>query len=257
MKTIFSRSSTLLVCLLLGAPAAFAAEGSFPVEEGFLSIPLSQMTLREEEGGVDLIYSPDGAYARLAQYTKLMIDQPEIWIDRDSKYKGAKPDNVKAIADLLREGISSNVISRGYEVVDEPGPEVLYIRLALTDLYLKKEKRGILAYTPQGAIVKLGVDQFRDMMSKVDIIELALQAEFLDSLSEEVVAALVIKRGARKDKTAHQKEQRLEFGEFSEIVRGYSAHLSCRLDNARKAEQQQQVDCADDDALKAAGYLEP
>jgi len=256
MKTIFSRSSTLLLSLLLGAPAAFAVEGSFPVEEGFLSIPLSQMTLREEEGGVDLIYRPDGAYERLAQYKKLMIDQPEIWIDRDSKYKGAKPDNVKAIADLIREGVSNNVISRGYEVVDEPGPQVLYIRLALTDLYLKKEKRGILAYTPQGAVLKLGADQFRDMMSKVDIIEMALQAEFLDSQSEEVVAALVIKRGARKDKKAGQKEQRLEFGEFSEIVRGYGATLACRLDNARKPPEQQ-IDCVDDEALKAAGYLEP
>jgi len=59
---------------------------SFPVEEGFLSIPFSQMTLTcEEEGGVDLIYRPDGAYERLAQYKKLMIDQPEIWIDRDSQ----------------------------------------------------------------------------------------------------------------------------------------------------------------------------
>jgi hypothetical protein len=257
MKTIFSISFRLLICLVLGTPTAFAVEGSFPVEGGFLSIPFSEMTLREEKGGVDLIYSPDGAYKRLAQYTKLMIDQPEIWIDGDSKYKGAKPDNVKAIADLLREGISSNVVKRGYEVVDEPGPDVLYIRLALTDLYLKKEKRGILGYTPQGALVKLGADQFRDMMSKVDIIEMALQAEFQDSQSEEVIAALVIKRGARKDKEAHQKEQRLEFGEFAEIVRGYSVHLSCRLDNSRKSEQQPQIDCADDDALKAAGYLVP
>ncbi len=66
-------------------------------------------------------------------------------------------------------------------MVDEPGPDVLYMRLAVTDLYLQKERRGVWAYTPAGAVVQLGADQVRDMMSKVDIIEMALQAELLDS----------------------------------------------------------------------------
>jgi hypothetical protein len=141
-------------------------------------------------------------------------------------------------------------------VVDEPGPDVLYMRLALTDLYLQKEKRGIWAYTPAGAVVQLGADQVRDMMSKIDIIEMALQAELLDSQSEEVLLAAVLKRGSRKDKGTGQKLVRLDFDDLRAVVREYGARLTCRLDNARKPESQW-IDCPNDEALEAAGYLVP
>jgi hypothetical protein len=249
------RAITILLAAVLCLPAAFGAEGAFPVEGGFLSVDLDQLTVVvEEEGGIDLIYKPAGVWLRLAAYNKIMIDQPEIWVAPDSKYRGAKPDNVKAVADLIRERLTERLISRGYEVVDEPGPNVLYLRLALTDLYLQKEKRGILGYTPQGALVKLGADQFRDMLSKIDAIEMALQGELLDSQSEEVLFAAVIKRGARKDKATGQKLQRMDIGEFTMIVREYGARLACRLDNAKKPESQW-IDCPDYDALEAGGYL--
>ena len=249
------RTITILLSAVLCLPAAFAAEGTFPVEEGFLSVDLDQLTLvREEEHGVDLFYAPAGAFDRLARYNKLMIDQPEIWLDRDSKYRGVKPDNSKAIADLIRQHLIEKVTSRGYEVVDEPGPDVLYIRMALTDLYLQKEKRGILAYTPTGAVLKAGADAVRDMMSKVDIIEMALQIEMLDSQSGEVLAAVVIKRGARKDKKTGQKLERMDFDEFRAILQEYGARLACRLDNS-KMQESQRIDCVDDTALEAAGYL--
>ncbi len=251
------RTTTILLSAVLCLPAAFAAVGTFPVESEFLSVSQDQLTvIVEEEGGLDLIYRAPLAFERLVKYNKLMIDQPEIWIDPDSEYRGTKPDNIKAIVDLIRERLTDKVTSRGYEVVDEPGPDVLYMRVALTDLYLKKEKRGIWAYTPAGAVVKVGADAVRDMLSKIDIIEMALQAELLDSQTEEVLLAAIIKRGARKDKATGQKLVRIDFDEFRAIVGEYSARLTCRLDNARKPESQW-IECTDNDALEAAGYLVP
>ncbi len=249
------RTITIFLSAVLYLPAAFGAEGTFPVDDRFLSVDLDQLTLVvEEEHGIDLIYRSPGASERLAKYNKLMIDEPEIWLDPDSEYRGVKPTNIKAIADLIRENVTERWISRGYEVVDEPGPDVLYARLALTDLYLKKEKRRILSYTPTGVVMKLGADALRDMLSKIDIIEMALQAEMLDSQTEEVLAAIVIKRGARKDKEAGQKLVRIDFDEFRAIVQEYGARLACSLDNAKMPEAQR-IDCLDEMALEAAGYL--
>ncbi len=249
------RTITILLSAVLYLPAAFAAEGTFPVEEGFLSVGLDQMNLeREEEGGIDLIYKPPGAFERLTAYHKLMIDQPEIWIDPDSKYRGTKPDNIKAIADLMRETLMAKVRDRGYEVVDEPGPGVLYIRTALTDLYLQKEKRPIYAYTPYGAAAKLGVDQLREMLSKIDIIEIAIQMEFQDSVTGEVIGAIIIKRGARKDKKTSQKLTRYDFDHLRLEMQYSGGRLACRLDNARTPDGQQ-VDCGAVAALVDGGYL--
>jgi hypothetical protein len=250
MKRIIVSLAALL-CL----PAAFAAEGTFPVEEGFLSVGLDQLTVeRAEEGGIDLIYEPPGGRERLGKYDKLMIDQPEIWIDPDSKYRGVKPDNIKAIADLVRENLTANVIDRGYEVVDEPGPGVLYIRPALTDLYLKMEKRDFTNYTPAGVAIKLSADMARAMMSKVDIIEVAIQVEFQDSVTQEVLGAIIIKRGARKSKETGQKLTRYDFKYLRLEMQYYGARLACSLENG-KVPDTQQVDCQKVGALVDAGYL--
>jgi hypothetical protein len=85
---------------------------------------------------------------------------------------------------------------------------------------------------------------------------MALQAELLDSQSEEVLLAAVLKRGSRKDKGTGQKLVRLDFDDLRAVVREYGARLTCRLDNARKPESQW-IDCPNDDALEAAGYLVP
>ena len=249
------RTITILLSSILCLPAAFAQEGRFPVEEGFLSVGLDQMQReREEEGGIDLIYLAPGAMERLAVYDKFMIDQPEIWIDPDSDYRGTKPDNIKAIADLMRANLTAKVIDRGYQVVDEPGPDVMYMRVALTDLYLKKEKRGVWAYTPAGAVVQAGADQVRSMMSKVDIIEMAIQMEWQDSVTQEVIGAIIIKRGARKDKATGQKLTRYDFDHLRLEMNYYGARMACRLDNARLPEAMR-VDCEEVDALVDADYL--
>ena len=47
------RTITILLSAILYVPAAFGAEGTFPVEEGFLSVDLDQLTLvREEEHAI-------------------------------------------------------------------------------------------------------------------------------------------------------------------------------------------------------------
>ncbi len=246
------RTITILLSVVLWVSAAFGAEGTFPVEDGFLSVDLDQLTQKASvEHGVDLAYEPAGTIERLTKYNKIMVDQPEIWLDEDSDYRGMKPDNAKAVADLIRARVTENVTKRGYKVVEEPGPDVLYMRLALTDLYLKKKKRGILSFTPVGRVAHIGAQAVKDMMSKVDIIEMALQAELLDSQSEEVLAAMVIKRGARKDKETGQKLERMDFDEFRAILQEYGARFSCRLENAKTPEAQQ-IDCMDKKALETA-----
>lgn len=246
-------SFVMVFALMLAGKTS--AVGQFPVEEGFLDLTLDQMTLtRQRENGVEHVYLPPNALLKLARYNSVMIDQPEIWIDANSGYRGVKPDNVKAIADLTRDALAERLTARGYGIVDQAGGDVLYARIAITDLYLKKKKRGILTYTPAGAMVKLGTDAVRDTLEKVDIIEMALQVELQDSQTEEVLAAIVVKRGARKDKEHHQKEERIDFSEFRRIIRGYGAILACRLDNARQ-QSQAQVDCFDKGAMRDAGYL--
>ncbi|MGI9318435.1 MAG: hypothetical protein ACR2QW_13985, partial [bacterium] len=116
-------------------------------------------------------------------------------------------------------------------------------------------KRGVLGYTPVGAVAKLGSDAVKDVMEKVDVIEAAIQIELRDSVSQDTLGAIVIKRGARKNKKAGQKLTRYDFEEFSFQLEIYGSRLACRLDNTRVSDAQR-VNCLDIKALESAGYLD-
>jgi hypothetical protein len=111
-----------------------------------------------------------------------------------------------------------------------------------------------MGYTPSGVADKLSADMARDMMSKVDIIEVAIPMEFQDSVTQEVFGAIIIKRGARKNKKTGQKLTRYDFDELRLEMQYYGGRLACSLDNARASEAQQ-VDCEKVEALVDAGYL--
>ena len=187
-------------------------------------------------GGTELMYIPPGVFERLVKYNGVMVDQPEVLVSPQSDYKGAKPHDLAAIAELLRSGLAGQLTAGGYRVVDAPGADVIYIRMALTDLSLKKKKRGLLAYTPVGFVVKAGADAVKDMMDKYDIMSMALQAELVDSQTNEVLAEIVAVRGG--------ENERMDFDVLNATVNDFGSRLRCRLDNAR-VPSAQQINCLD------------
>ena len=76
--------------------------------------------------------------------------------------------------------------------------------MALTELYLKKKKRGVLAYTPVGAVAKLGTDALKETLSKIDIIEMTFEAE----LAGQHVQATSLLRSSSQAADARRKVRR-------------------------------------------------
>jgi len=193
-------------------------------------------------GATDLLYTVPGASERAAKYTAVMIDQPEILISPKSDYQGAKPADLEAISEQVRKDLSDTLKAGGYGVVESPGPNVLYIRAAVTDLMLQRKKRRLLAYTPVGFVLKAGADAMRDMMEKYDIMGVAAQGQLTDSQSNEVMAEFVGLRG--------NNGQRMTFDQLDTDIKGFASRLRCRLDNTHVPEDKR-IDCLDPAARAA------
>ena len=95
---------------------------------------------KDREGA--LIYRKPGV--SLKDYDKVMIDPIEIWYAPDCKYKGIKPDELKILADAFRRAIVEE-LEPDYPVVGKPGPGVLGIRMAITNVYVTKKNVDCLA----------------------------------------------------------------------------------------------------------------
>ena len=234
-RQVISRAAVFAVLVMVVSQSAWSQDGS-----GFLDDYSKLQVVGAETN--DRVYVASDAIERLQGYNAIMVDQPEIFLAPDSKYKGAKPDALKTLSDTARMAMIERLEAGGYTTTDQPGPDVLFIRWAITDLYLKKKKRGILSFTPVGFVVHTTAQAaIRDLWKKIDIVELNIEAEFLDSSSGGQLAALVISRGAKKTKT--QEQDPVSWEELDAAMRTFGTRVRCNLDNSRLPPAQHQ-DCS-------------
>jgi hypothetical protein len=222
--------------LLLSAGLLLISPLAFGDEESFLTDPASLHS--DERFGNDLIAFSEDIFSKANTYDSIMLDEPEIFIAADSPYQGFKPSDIAALADMMRQsmikGLTTEPVSFGnYKAADKPGPGTLYLRTALTDVYIRKNKRGMLSYTPVGAAVKGVSDMTSDAIDKTTLVEMKLEGELQDSDSGQVLFAFIMQRGERKDKTTHTEEQAASWEATGQIAETLGRRLACRLDNAR------------------------
>jgi hypothetical protein len=218
-------------------PTSIAAAQDVTFDKTFLN-DYSRLAPRQNDRGIEFLYISPRAVERTARYEGVMVDEPEILISPDSPYKGAKPENLLSIAHSMRDAMDARLSKGHYKLVDEPGPGVIYVRVALTDLQLDKKKRAILEYTPIGITAGSGFDALKEFQSKFDILKLVFQAEITDSATNEVYAQYVMVVGDGREAAP------IDFDKVKENMDEFGERLRCRLDNAQ-GPVDKQINCLD------------
>ncbi len=229
-----------LKMVAIAASGVFIASMAYSADEadftGFLS-SYEKLEVTPGEFASYTFIAPE-AFQRANTYVGLMIDQPEIFIGKDSKYKGIKPADVTLIAETLRDAMASE-LSGLYEIVDEPGENVLLLRIALGNVDLKKTKRRLLAYTPAGAVVHAGVNLQKSVMGKTDLRGAVIEVEFLDSQTGEAMGQIIDVR-ARSQEPGGEEDPRpeLDWDLLIKVFHTYGQRVACRVRNARLPEEE-------------------
>ena len=161
----------------------------------------------------------------LTAYDKVMIAPITVFIHPESEYKAIVPDEMKALTDSFYNALVE-ALEPEYPVVSKAGPGVLALRMAVTDVMLKKEKkkRGLLGYTPVG----LAASAVKSTVSKnISLLEAVIEGEMSDAHTGEVMAVLV-------DAEPHMTEGKAEPSKEAilESFRFYAQRLRQRLDAA-------------------------
>ena len=173
-------------------------------------------------GGVALVYMKEGVDFR--KYNKIMFDHVVFYLKEDSKYKGIQADEMKELADMFHLA-AVKALGGAYPIVGEPGADVLRVRVAITDIEPSNPaKSAISTVTPAGlalSVIRKGVTG-----KHTGVGGAGMEAEFLDSLTNERVAAAI-------DKQEGSKLSGLtKFGAANEAFEFWSGRLRTFLDNA-------------------------
>jgi len=88
------------------------------------------------------VYRYRDTAADTSKYDKLLVDRIKIWFKEDSEYKGIDADELKMLTDYFYEAIEK-AVGDAYPMVAEPGPDVLRLRIALTDVVPNKPEASV------------------------------------------------------------------------------------------------------------------
>ena len=202
---MLNKHQAVLFCVASGLclSPALAAEMEF---SGFLDD--YSRAVRQPDGAY--MIQPDNIAQALAGYEAIMVDQPEILIAPDSKYKGMKPDDMKLISDALRQVFVQQLERGSMRLVTTPGPKTLYLRIGLTNVHIRKKPKNILHFTPVGLVVGAASSPFKDVMDKIVLQEANLEGELLDSQTGEQVGAIIKHRGSAENKEEYSSWEEMQ-----------------------------------------------
>jgi hypothetical protein len=128
----------------------------------------------------------------LAGYSHIMFDEPEFLLSEETRQKTDDEDlaAVLAIAEKSMEGFRGVV-----QVAEEPGPGVLRVRWAITDLKPASKGNIVTGLIPQARMVSTVLGKGTD--THLFVGKIGIEAEVVDSVSgERLIAGVDTRVGA-------------------------------------------------------------
>lgn len=193
--------STLLLSVVIAAPVAVMAAPDMMFGEyeakGFMTDYSKISKTKDAKGSYEYV-DPTVDFSK---YNKLLVDRIKIFFKEDSEYKGIDPDELKVLTDYFYEAINK-AVGDAYPMVVEPGPDVLRMRVAVTDLVPNKTEASLVSLAvPFAWIADAGTGVAKgEAGSTMFTGEATVEAEFLDSVSsQQLVAHIETQVGKKYD----------------------------------------------------------
>jgi len=150
-----------------------------------------------QPGGADraaLVYVKPGTDFK--PYDKLMFERIVVLLSDNAEYRAVDPALLKELTDYYQNALF-DAVKNGYQVVSEPGPGVLRVRVAITELMPSKPVSNTLSTIVPFGMVAAGVTKAVSD-DNLGTGEAATEMELLDALSGERLAAAVDRRQGGK-----------------------------------------------------------
>lgn len=232
-----NRTVKLTIVLLLGLALAACAAGKQA------ATPANQPAapqLALEEGGAknflggyyDLLQpGPKGGVKKrwlkpgvnFLKYKKVMLDSVVFYLAKNSDYQGIDPQEMKELADKFNKTMV-DAIQDKTRIVSEPGPDVLRMRVAITNLEQSRPVlSGITTVVPIGLGVSILKKGATGSWSGSGSTGMALMV--LDSTSNEVLAVAV------DDQSAGFTERFSKWGSAEEAFKFWAERLRKFMDS--------------------------
>ena len=189
MKTYHKTLVSLLMIGVLGALMGCATQQK--ANSGFLG---EYPVFEAGQKGVDERYLKPGV--DFAKYNRVMLDEVVFYFKSDADEKGIQPTEIKELSEEFYKAFLEE-LGDNYPLTDSPGPDVMRVRIAITDLERSRPVSGTMStVVPIG----LGVSILKKTTTGeyLGIGSATMEGEILDSTSNDRIGAVIDKKPGGK-----------------------------------------------------------
>ncbi len=162
-----------------------------------------------------------------AKYNKVILEHVVFFFADDSEYKGIDTSELNQLAEQFDLAII-NALKGKYPIVTKPGPDVVRIRIAITDLKQSTPALSVVSTVTMVSPAGLGLNLVRKGATGSWSGSGATSAEFLafDSTTNQVIAA------ARDSRAAGFTDRYTKWGSAEEAFKFWAERMKLVMDEA-------------------------
>ncbi len=201
----------LVICCLVGLVVVAGCVSSKITRSGFLK-NYDDFTGSKQNPGMLM---DNRNLAKLNDYNKYIIDPVVIDFENKNKKDPVPQDVQQEVAAFLRDEVVKGLQDK-YQIVDTPGPGVLRIRLAITDIEARKP------YLNAASLIKL---------AEAGVSGASMEVELVDSVTGEPIAAAIDYRKASEWDISNGL---IEWGFAKDVCADWAKMFRERLDSGYK-----------------------
>jgi hypothetical protein len=210
-----------LVAVAALVTACASQGGNEIAHSGFLN----DYTQLHEDEGADQVYTKPAL--DLSAYNAIMIEPVQVIIDPDKSGKGFDPEDGAALAAYFENALVDAVKDK-YPMATIPGPGVLAIRAAITEMRPGKPAQNLLTtVSPTGLV--LSTLSRATTGSHLFVGRATVEAEVIDATTSERFIAIVDREAGKKHDLAGGST---EWGQVKAMFDAWALDFRQRIDNA-------------------------
>jgi hypothetical protein len=153
--------------------------------------------MKPDPAGGEIWRKPD---ANLAKYNKILLERIKVWYKDDAVDKEIDPATLKMLVDYFRQSIVK-ALGNAYPVVNETGPDVMRVRIAITQLVPTQTELSVVALVaPYGEVpdIASGAVSKGGFGSAPYLGDAAIEAMGLDSMTTHLLWEYMDRRIGKK-----------------------------------------------------------
>jgi hypothetical protein len=183
----------------------------------------------DAKNGDLLLYEKDPSV--LSKYNKFILDPVTIYLLPAAAARGIDPDDLERLAQNFQKAVSDELTKSGrYQIVTTPGPGVLELNVAITNVEPTGGGKNAAVKGAATAATIGAAPGASLLVPRISVGKIAIEGEMLDSTSGERMVAFVTSKGGRRWFSGLKTFQK--WGDIEAAFRYWAKDFRERLDEA-------------------------